>query len=154
MHKLWYDYVICPDYAREKRTNGKVRRDYIASPTGSQFTARLAEEFISIHGPRKLVAFEAMCQRRGPWSETINVSKKISGKFRTIECSKYEHELEQIERRELFYKGLNAQDIERREELMNLLPEKISSKTDEDLSAIIGKWTDKLNEKVFAPPSN
>jgi len=76
VHELWDGYVICPDYARAEKTGDKEKKCYIASPTGSQFTARLVQEFTSIHGPRKLIAFYAMCKRLGPWNETIEVNKK------------------------------------------------------------------------------
>jgi len=152
VHELWNGYVMCPDYDRAKRTNGKVKQYYIASPTGSQFTAKLTEEFVSIYGPRKLAAFDAMCKQRGPWSETINVTKKIANEYETVACPKYERELEIIDRREKAYKTLTPEDINRREELMNLLPEEISNESDEAIQARIDKWVHKLNQHVFVMP--
>jgi hypothetical protein len=152
VHELWNGYVMCPDYDRAKRTNDKVKQYYIASPTGSQFTAKLAEEFVSIYGPRKLYALDAMCKKRGPWSETARVSKKTNKEYKTVICSKYEHELEIIERREKAYKTLTPEDINRREELMNLLPEELSGESDDVLQARIDKWVHKLNQHVFVMP--
>jgi hypothetical protein len=124
--------------------------DEIEIPTVADFKAKVAEEFLRIHGPRRFLSFVQRCQLSGPWRETIKIKKKIGRVTKSVSYSKFEHELSNLLRRkkkfESLKKSITETEAKRIDDLQNLVSDELSNKSDEEMKKLSLEIIEKLRK--------
>jgi hypothetical protein len=100
----------------------------------------LAEEYLEIYGPRRFISFIQRCQKDGPWREKISITRKVGNNYRKVQVGQFEHEL--TKQRKLLPANLEflPPNLDRIEELNNLMSESLSEKSESELDALARKW--------------
>lgn len=130
--KLFSSCVIAP-----RTVNGKTNEEIII-PAVPQFTALVAEEFLTLYGPRRLISFVQRCEGSGPWKETVDVTREIGGVLKNVKYSKLELELVSLQKRKMANLFFNAVHEKRINEL--LIATSFSDKSDDELLSMARKW--------------
>jgi hypothetical protein len=128
------------DFKNEKKTGREYVTD-ISVPTINQFVQCLAEKFLDLYGPRKLLSFVQRCQGRGPWSDTIVLWKKNKNdKNEKYVYSALEYEL--VKKQRVFRSefSLSEPDLKRYEELLVTMSPELMAKTDKQLMKVAKDW--------------
>jgi hypothetical protein len=108
----------------------------ITEPTVAQFTAALANEYLTMHGARRLLAFVQLCQGRVQWSDKIRVGKINRGKL--------EYEISKLQKRKKHKTLFGAAEEHRLNELLVNVGPKLEKLSDEELNKVAQEWIDNI----------
>lgn len=150
----------------DNRKIGREDKSVIVVPAVPQFTAAVAEEFLILIGPRRLISLVARIERVGPWRETIKeplyTPNPVEGVQITYDTGirKYERELKilkGIKESGLPWENVHLGEIgavvspERLDELLVLMSPNSAVKSDEELSVIANEWIEGERAKRILP---
>jgi len=120
-----------------RTVNGKMD-DHFIVPAVPQFVAAVADEFMRVYGPRRLISFIVRCHGAGPWRELIVVNERHGQTQKRSRYSKFEYELVALQRKKAANILLNDTSEHRLEELLNLSSH--SEKSDQELKELAENW--------------
>jgi hypothetical protein len=117
----------------------------IVVPAVPQFVAVIADELLSLIGPRRLVSLIQRIEKQGPWRETEKVRKKFKSKdgkitYKYVKTRKFEDELNVLQKLKKGGLQLSENDLARIEELAVLMAPSLAGKNDEKLELVAKKW--------------